>query len=183
MKTIISLIIVSVSVVALKAQVSIEKDFTGNPSVILEFNDTRDAARTADGTVEVNGLNKTLILPIVSEINPASSEGTIWFDANDDIIKYKSATSIVDMSDVGIDVSSPGVNEISTSQGVIIGEESSFAPGVLVLEATDKAMVLPVVNSVAAVVNPEAGSMVYDKQEKAIAVFNGVEWFFWGDYN
>ena len=42
-------------------------------------------------------------------------------------------------------------------------------------------MVLPVVNGVAAVVNPEAGSLVYDKQEKAIAVFNGVEWFFWGD--
>lgn len=183
MKIIISIIIATITTAALTAQVSIEKDFTGNPNVILEFNDRRDAAKTANGTTAINGENKTLILPIVSEINSASSEGTIWFDANDNIIKYKSATGIINMTDAGSDESTPDFAEIATPNGTIVGAESTTAPGVLVLEATDKAMVLPVVNGVAAVVNPEPGSMVYDNQEKAIAVFNGVEWFFWGDYN
>lgn len=169
---------------ALTAQVSIEKDFTGNSSVIMEFNDTREAAKTATGTTAINGVNKTLILPIVNEINAASVNGTIWFDATDDKIKYKkSSTEIIEMTGVGSDENSPLVTEIATTQGTIVGASASDAPGVLILEATDKAMVLPVVNGVAAVVNPEPGSMVYDNQEKAIAVFNGVEWFFWGDYN
>ncbi|MDO5656517.1 MAG: hypothetical protein Q4G27_10295 [Flavobacteriaceae bacterium] len=170
-------------VVTLSAQVAIEKDYTGNPSVLLEFNDTRDAAKTAtDGVTEaIAGKNKTLILPIVETIN-ANEDGTIWFDAADNIIKYKSPAGTVNMTEAGSDVVSPAFAEIATPQGTIIGEETSTANGVLVLEANDKAMVLPVVDGIASVINPEPGSMVYDKQEKAIAIFNGDVWYFWGNY-
>ncbi len=170
------------------AQVGIEKEYTGNPSVLLEFNDTRLAAKTAGaGTISVNGDNKTLILPIVSTINASSAEGTLWMDATDDKIKYKSATAVVELTDTGSDVSSPAtldssLSEIAFPNGTILGANSSSAPGVLVLESTTKAMVLPVVENVISIASPEPGSMVYDRTEKAIALFNGKTWNFLGDY-
>ncbi|MDG4946008.1 hypothetical protein NMK71_06245 [Weeksellaceae bacterium KMM 9713] len=187
MKTIISIIIATTCALTLNAQVSIDKDFTGNSSVILEFNDRREAAKTANGTQSIDGDNKTLILPVVSEIHPDSDEGTLWFDATDDKIKYKSANSVVSMTVAGINVSSPadelGVSEglESSNAGVIVGAESSNAPGVLVLESKDKAMVLPVVDAVGEIVNPTPGSIVYDKAQKSLAVFNGIVWTFWGE--
>ncbi len=173
---------------SLFSQVAIEKEFTGNPSVILEFNDTRDAAKTSGNPLDVTAIggdNKTLILPIVSTIASGTEQGTIWFDAADDIIKYQSATGAVAMTSPGTDVMSPlTIDNTLTDQngGTIIGAQSSTAPGVLVLESSDKAMVLPVVNGVLSVTDPEAGSIVYDKVEKAIAVYTGKEWFFWGNY-
>ncbi|MDG4946004.1 hypothetical protein NMK71_06225 [Weeksellaceae bacterium KMM 9713] len=178
MKIFLSIISMAAAV-ALSAQVSIEKDFTGNSSVLMEFNDTRESAKTSTSTTSIGGENKTLILPILSELNAGTSQGTIWFDATDDIIKYKSASATINMTEAGSDVNSPNLAEIATLNGTIVGAESSTAAGVLVLEATDKAMVLPVVDGVAAVVNPEPGSLVYDKRQKSIAVFNGAVWSFW----
>ncbi len=186
--TIVSILTVVLGMSAAHAQVAIEKEYTGNPSVLLEFNDQRLEAKTSGSTtVGVNGDNKTLILPIVSTIDGGSSEGTLWFDAADDKIKYKSASAVVEMTATGSDESSPitlddNLSEDAMTNGTIMGADSSTAPGVLVLESTDKAMVLPVVAGVAAVVNPEPGSIVYDRVEKAIAVYNGDAWYFWGDY-
>lgn len=184
MKNIFNIIALLGITLALSAQtkVSIEKDDTGNPSVLLEFNDRREAAKTAgSSTVNVNGVNKSLILPVVEDINENSVPGTIWLDANDDIIKYKkSASETVNMTlPSDTDVVAPTGSESTTEKGVIIGAESSTAKGVLVLESTTQAMVLPHVDSVADVINPEPGSMVYAKDEKGIALFNGERWTFW----
>ncbi|MDG4945996.1 hypothetical protein NMK71_06185 [Weeksellaceae bacterium KMM 9713] len=182
MKTIVSIIIATTAVLNLKAQVSIDKDFTGNPSVILEFNDRREEAKTNNSTTAIDGFNKTLILPVVDQIDEnSSSEGTMWFDANDNIIKYKSASAVVSMTEAGRDVSAPTGNEASNDSGVVIGAESTTAKGVLVLESTDKAMVLPVVDGVGEIINPTPGSIVYDKSQKSMAVFNGQVWTFWGE--
>ncbi len=188
MKLILNICGLLLAMYSANAQVAIEKDYSGNPSVLLEFNDTRLAAKTAGaGTISVSGDNKTLILPVVSNINAGSQEGTLWFDANDDKIKYKSATAVVEITDSGSDESSPKsldptLNEIAAEQGTILGANSSSAPGILVLESTTKAMVLPVVEGVAQVINPEPGSIVYDRIEKAVALYNGITWTFLGDY-
>ncbi|HRM13961.1 MAG TPA: hypothetical protein PLV47_13590, partial [Flavobacterium sp.] len=53
-------------------------------------------------------------------------------------------------------------------------------PGILVLEDSNKAMVLPKVPSPHLnIINPEPGMMVYDTTTKQLAVFNGKVWSFW----
>ncbi|MDG4947015.1 hypothetical protein NMK71_11390 [Weeksellaceae bacterium KMM 9713] len=178
MKTIINIIIASLTLGAMSAQVAIEKDVMSSSSVILEFNDTRVG--------NSNGVNKALILPVVSTINSNSVAGTIWFDAAANKIQHFKMNGVdkqvVDMSAAGSDESTPSFDEeANISNGTIIGEETpNTPPGVLVLEANDKAMVLPVVDGVRAVINPEPGSMVYDRSTKSVAVFNGEVWSFWG---
>lgn len=183
-KNIINILLIVFALGSAKAQVAIEKDFTGNPSVLLEFNDQRQAAKTgSSSTVQVKGENKALILPVVETINSNSEDGTIWFDASEHKIKLRKEGNNIDMTPVGdTNVASPSLSEKNNETGVIIGAKTSTAPGVLVLESQDKAMVLPNVDSVTAVINPEPGAMVYDRNEKAIAVFNGEHWYFWGKY-
>lgn len=64
---------------------------------------------------------------------------------------------------------------------VIIGAASSNADGVLVLESTTKAMVLPIVADTNNVINPAPGMMVYINKTgaKRLAVFNGAVWTYW----
>ncbi len=170
------------------AQVAIGKEYTGNPSVILEFNDTRNNAKNSNGetTVSINGDNKSLILPVVSSLNADTGEGAIWFDAVEDKVKYRTQTGDVDMTSTSsIDISSPLAenNELQDlGSGTIIGAETSQAKGILILESNSQAMVLPVVTGLVNVKNPEPGSLVYDRLEKSIAVFNGSTWTYWGDY-
>lgn len=172
MKNLIIIFVVFFVLDSLNAQVAIGKEPSENASILLEFNDRRD---------EINGENKTLILPVVSEIHPNTVPGSIWFDAEDDIIKYMSEDGVVEMTQSGAEIDSPAVDEVGDFQGSIIGAEESLAPGVLVLESTEHAMVLPVVDNVIDVINPEPGSMVYDQSRKVIAVFNGESWHFWGE--
>ena len=73
--------------------------------------------------------------------------------------------------------------ELSTSKA-IIGATSSSADGVLVLESTTKAMVLPIVSDVQNIPSPSPGMMVYVSGvsptfNKRLAVFNGSKWSFW----
>ena len=71
-----------------------------------------------------------------------------------------------------------GVTETGKS---IIGASSSSADGVLVLESTNKAMVLPIVNDTNQIINPSPGMMVYLNKTgaKRLAVFNGTKWSYW----
>ncbi|NML72171.1 hypothetical protein HHL23_20615 [Chryseobacterium sp. RP-3-3] len=60
------------------------------------------------------------------------------------------------------------------------GAASSSAQGVLMLESTSKALVLPKVNHpVTSMKSTIAGTMCYDTVSKTIAVFDGVKWSFW----
>jgi hypothetical protein len=69
----------------------------------------------------------------------------------------------------------------SKDSKAIIGAPTSAADGVLVLESTTKAMVLPTVADVQNIPSPSPGMMVYVNKlgSKRFAVFNGSRWSFW----
>lgn len=68
-------------------------------------------------------------------------------------------------------------NEVGN--GVIIGNSTSAATGVLILEATDKALALPQIASPQTnVKSPYPGMICYDTTTKTVAVFNGKVWSF-----
>lgn len=169
-----------------KASVSvIPTTTTINPSISLEFGDS------------VANQGKGIILPWVNSAAATSGSvtGTIIFDVFDKIIKYKNGpttwfnlskneTTVVEgtanFNTTG-NVNTALQSSLQESGGakVSIGTLSSI-PGILVLEDTNKAMVLPKMPSPHDnIINPEPGTMAYDTTTKQLAVFNGTVWSFW----
>ncbi|WP_426474848.1 hypothetical protein [Chryseobacterium balustinum] len=141
-----------------------------------------------------NTNNKGMILPYVRNIPSTPSEGTIILDASVPTtarVKYYNANTTpnsggwVDISGQDADITTAlssqpiGVNESSAK--AIIGSTTSAADGVLVLESTTKAMVLPVVSNTNNIINPSPGMMVYVNTAgaKRLAVYNGAKWSYW----
>ncbi len=127
------------------------------------------------------GTTKGIILPSITS-TPGVVEGTIVFDSNDNKIKYFNGSWVSLNADSGESrMATNTVTDIANSnQGVIIGAESTDAPGVLVLESDDKALILPKVASPElSVVNPEAGMICYDTTTQRLSVFNGKVWEVW----
>lgn len=56
---------------------------------------------------------------------------------------------------------------------------SFFFFGVLSLNASDKAMVLPNVADATQLPSPQAGTIVYDRKSQSLAIYNGQVWNFW----
>lgn len=157
-------------------------------SVLLEF---------------ANDGHKGIILPYVKTL--PTQEGAIYLDVSNPAnarVKYNNGGSQpFDLSGDGAIVSTASsgtsINTNSVITGVlaqqpsgrtnddtgkaIIGADTSSADGVLVLESTTKAMVLPYVNSTDDVLNPSPGMMVYitKSDKKRLAVFNGSKWSYW----
>lgn len=124
---------------------------------------------------------KGIILPSVTS-TPGVVEGTLVFDANDKKVKYYNGSWVELTREVGESrLQSNTVSEkVTSGQGVIIGAETSSAPGVLVLESSSKALILPkVVEPHLNVVNPAPGMICYDTVNKTLSVFNGSVWEFW----
>ncbi len=160
----------------LQAQVIIGDD-TGTAanktSVLLEFANTGD---------------RGIILPAVRTL-PAATPGTILLDATDPaqakVMMYNG--SWVDLSsentaDITAFMATQPTGITEGTAKTVMGATSSSADGVLVLESTTKAMVLPHVATTDDVINPAPGMMVYVNQpgSKKLAVFNGGSWTFWG---
>ncbi|WP_312767769.1 hypothetical protein [Epilithonimonas sp.] len=132
--------------------------------------------------------NRGLILPYVTDKSAITAAGSIILDASiptDAKVKYYTGTTWVDLSVQSADVSSyltiqPPAKENSTAK-VIIGDNTSSTDGVLVLESTNKAMVLPIVPSYQNIINPAPGTMalVNNGGIKTLAVYNGIQWSFW----
>lgn len=156
-----------------------------NTSVSIEFGNA-------------TGGNKGIVLPwvtsaaaVVSAATPAL--GTIIFDSNDQKIKCRriiSGTTTWDDLSVGAltptTAFTPDTNLENNAAKVLVGGNpvTDTTPGVLVLGATDKAMVLPRVTSIADIASPSAGMMVFltgttTAPINQLAVFNGREWSFW----
>lgn len=180
----------------MKSQVTIGKTENAsspvNASVSLEFGN-------ATGGV------KGLVLPWVTSATavtgspatvPAPALGTLIFDSSDQKVKYRrivGGNTVWDDLSVGaqtpVSPSQPDSNDENTSAKVLVGgvAATDVTRGVLVLADTNKAMVLPRVSSVADIVNPSAGMMVYvtgtsngtGANANQMAVFNGREWTFW----
>ena len=158
------------------AQVAIGKASVSSPSVSLEF-----------GTG-----NKGILLPWVTGVSTVTGavNGTLVYNTTDKKVYVKYASGWKDLS---VDATGTTVDPITNVDGltlqnslddldtakVSIGTPTS-TPGILVLEDTNKAMVLPKVASPHLnIVNPAAGMMVYDTTSKQLAVFNGTVWSFW----
>lgn len=139
------------------------------------------------------GQNKGLILPYVRTLPTAAAAtpGTIAVDASNNAaakVVYRNNTAWVDLSSgntanltgaLGIQ---PGVATTeSAAAKTVIGANASSADGVLVLESTTKAMVLPIVASTMDVISPAPGMMVYVNAAgaKRLAVYNGAVWTYW----
>lgn len=138
-----------------------------------------------------NNESRGIILPYVTTLPSASSSaGTILLDAStasEAKVVYSNGTNWIDLSsgntynisnELGIQPTS--ITEDSNGK-VIIGADTTSSDGVLVLEATDKAMVLPQVESTDDIISPAPGMMVYIKKQdaKRLAVFNGNKWTYW----
>ena len=65
--------------------------------------------------------------------------------------------------------------------GVIIGANISSKPGVLVLESSTRALILPYVANPHTTIgnNASIGTIVYDTTSDSLALFDGVNWHYW----
>jgi len=148
------------------SQVGIETT-TIHPDVILDF---------------PNGQNKGIVLPMVETLPTGSSatNGTFLIDKTDGRVKVRQNGVWINLTRTS-NLSSYSVNpSTDTSDGVIIGDTSSSASGVLVLESTNKALMLPKVASPHLnIKSPYPGLICYDTVKNSIAVFNGESWYYW----
>lgn len=134
--------------------------------------------------------NKGLILPYLRTLPASPAEGTIALDATSGTaarVKYYNGAWI-DLSGQNGTIttildSQPTILQTPEVSGAksIIGSNTSAADGVLVLESTTKAMLLPTVTDVQNIPSPSPGMMVYINKAgaKRLAVFNGTRWSYW----
>jgi hypothetical protein len=180
----------------MKSQVTIGK--TENASAPVNTSVSLELGNATGG-------NRGLVLPWVSSASavvgspatvPAPALGTLIFDSSDQKVKYRrivGGTTVWEDLSVGaqtpVSASLPDAIAENPASRVLIGgtPATDATRGVLVLADTNKAMILPRVSSVADIVNPSAGMMVYvtgtsngtGVNANQLAVFNGREWTFW----
>ncbi|HCA05749.1 hypothetical protein [Chryseobacterium sp.] len=162
----IVLIIGLLSLAMIQAQVAIGKE-TVDGDGILDFK-----PNTTNG----------ILLPIVETLPTNAVEGTILMDKNDKVVKMKTDSEWILLSDPGsIDnVSFNTSTETPAQTNVIIGSATTTASGVLVLESAHKALILPkVATPHTSVKNPFPGMICYDTVSKTLAVFDGLKWSYW----
>lgn len=136
--------------------------------------------------------NKGIVLPYVTTY-PPTTPGTIILDATDATkarVRFYNNTEWKDLSGQDANVTSALTVQTpateSTTARAIIGDvpnpiPGSFPDGVLVLNSSTKAMVLPQVADVQDIIKPSPGMMVYINKAgaKRLAVFNGSKWSYW----
>lgn len=174
MKNIILLSFLCASILGF-GQLAIGKTEVSNNSVSLEFGNQ----------------NRGIVLPWVTDTGGVSGvvNGTMVFDHSDKKVKVKYASGWKDLSGTSGTTVDPVTNvdgfiiqdtaDENTNAKVAIGTLTS-TPGILVLEDSDKAMILPrVADPHQNIMNPAPGMMVYDTTKKLLAVFNGTVWAYW----
>ena len=143
--------------------------------------------RTADGSSVLDfagGTTKGIILPAVETLPATPANGTFLFDKVAKIVKMHQNGAWVDLSGVG-DIAgtvpiAPYSGTVDNGKQTVIGSRSTTVDGVLVLESTNKALVLPKIsNPHLNVKSPYPGMMCYDTNRKALAVFDGKVWNYW----
>ncbi|WP_353165699.1 hypothetical protein [Empedobacter brevis] len=151
-----------------QAQIAIGKTAVVGSNTLLDF----DQSPTN---------SKGIILPAVTNAtNVALTNGTFVFDVNTKKVRMVENNAWKDLSDAGNTSNLISNTSNDIGNGVIMGAETSAATGILVLEATDKAMILPkITNPHLTVKSPYAGMMCYDTVSKTLAVFDGTNWNYW----
>jgi CheY-specific phosphatase CheX len=174
MKNYLAIFMLSLSGLAL-SQVSIGKT-TVNPSTSLDFGSD----------------NRGMVLSWVDNVAGVTGavNGTMVYDLSDKKIKVRYNAAWKDLS---VDTGGSTVDPLTNVDGALLQNTLSDAatakvsvgtptatPGILVLEDTTKAMVLPKVDSPHLNINnPAPGMIVYDVKNKQLAVYNGKFWSFW----
>ncbi|SFN51518.1 hypothetical protein SAMN05421594_3102 [Chryseobacterium oleae] len=139
-----------------------------SPSVLIEFS---------------NNANKGLILPWLKGDMPNPVNGTFIFNTVIKKIKVYINNTWIDFTrDAStlnpIDITLQNTPE-NTKARVIIGNNTSPTEGILVLESSDKAMVLPKIASPHLnIVNPAPGMIVFDTAKELLCLYNGTQWSF-----
>jgi len=123
-----------------------------------------------------------LILPMVDALptGAAATNGTLVFHDDDGMVKARVNGIWKDLSKNAGSVAGAVTNaSTETGSGIIIGATTSAAQGVLVLESTNQALVLPKIdNAHTTVINPYPGMMCYDPTNKVVSIYNGEAWYF-----
>ncbi len=150
---------------AANAQTGIETRTT-SPSAVLQF---------------ASGTTKGIILPAVETLPTTPANGTFLFHKTDSKIKMRQNGAWVELSDTGSSANVVGYSgTVDNGKQTVIGAKSTTASGVLVLEASNKALILPkVANPHQNVQGPYPGMMCYDTTRNALAVFDGTVWNYW----
>lgn len=152
------------------SQIAIGKPTVANSSVLLDFG--------TDG--------KGIILPSVNTA-PGAVGGTFIFNTTENTVQvWEEKNNGGTGGWTNLTIAGDGVPHSFSNagsdagNGVIMGANSSTKPGVLVLESTQKALVLPLVASPHLnVVGAIAGTMVYDTDADMIAIYDGANWNYW----
>lgn len=140
--------------------------------------------RSVDGSAVLDfasGTTKGIILPAVESLPATPANGTFLFHKTDSKIKMRQNGTWVDLSNTGNATAVvPYSGTVDNAIQTVMGARTTTADGVLVLEASDKALVLPKVASPHLnVKSPYPGMMCYDTTKKALAVFDGSVWNYW----
>ena len=167
MKNIVFIILMLGSGLAANAQMAIGKHQVEG-SGIVDF-----------GATGISGI----VLPWVTTIptGDALTPGLLIYNAIQKKVMYYNGTDWVDLSIHAGAVNLTEQDAIpEVAGGTVIGALSSPVKGVLVLETTDKALILPKTGSPHLnIVKPMAGTICYDTNKKMMCVYNGTEWSFW----
>ncbi|MDR6466148.1 hypothetical protein [Chryseobacterium sediminis] len=178
MKKNIAIIVTFAFSISVFSQIAIGKSSVSSKSVSLEFGDA----------------NKGVVLPWVNSSSSVSGvvDGTMIYDITDHKVKVKYTAGWKDLSvnTTGTTVDPLTGTDGAASQNTLIEYAGarvgigtgtpSLVSGVLVLEDSNRAMVLPKTASPHLnIVNPAPGLMVYDTVKKQLALFNGNVWTFW----
>jgi len=160
-------------------------------SLMLLFS-ISNSAQVAIGKSSLNGdglldfpdnTTNGILLPIVTNLptGSAATNGTLLMDYSDKKIKMRSNGQWVELTKNPGDVSTVTINTSNDiGQGVIIGATTSPASGVLVLESTQKALILPkIYKPHLSVISPYPGMICYDTFNNCLSVYNGSHWYFW----
>lgn len=172
-----------------------------NPSISLEFYDNADNTKglVLPWTSTVN--NQPLAYNATTEagyrgMQGTVVDGTIILDLSDKKVKYRRNNAWSPLTGAlpltagattyntfnTIDSSLQDNKKEGTTAKAAIGNNGATdtTAGILVLTDSDKAMVLPKVESPHLnIKNPTPGMMAYDTTKKQLAVYNGTIWSFW----
>lgn len=154
-----------------KAQIAFGKDHVTNESVLVEFGPE----------------NKGIIIPSVTSA-PGAVGGTFVFSIGNKAVEVwedrdnngGAWTALTDENQ-GVEHSFSNAGaDVVTGSGVIIGADTTTKPGVLVLESTTRALVLPqVADPHLSIKGAVAGTIVYDTVSDTLAVYDGANWSYW----
>lgn len=164
------------------AQVAIGKNSVSSSGVSLEFGSGNKGLILPWVTNEASvggAVPGTMIYDLASHKVKLKVAGSAWLDLSVDT----TGTTVDTVSGVdGVIIQNNAISERSTSKVAILSSPTTptSTSGILVLENTDKAMILPQVTAPHLnIENPAPGMVVFDPTNNMLCVYNGSVWSFW----